>query len=246
MPNPIKLVHLYPTLCSLYGDWANVAVLERHLRDLGLEVTVEKVETVAQADLQNAAFVFMGAATEKSQKAALADLMTRRDEIVSLAEAGVPMLFTGCSFELLGRQVIDADGRVYEALGLCAFHSVEGEKRIVGDVYGASSLYDAPVVGFMNKCSRTVGVETPLLSALSLGFGNSEDLGGEGVVAGSVVGTHLTGPVLVKNPLLLRHFAAAICRRAGAAVPETWPAYPYEEQGYAITARELRKRFEKA
>ncbi|MBU5625895.1 hypothetical protein KQI82_02950 [Oscillibacter sp. MSJ-2] len=241
----MKLVHLYPDLCSLYGDWANVAVVQRHLTDLGLEVQVERCASCRQSDFSGADFVFMGASTEKSQKAVLEDFRCCGDALRRAAEDGVPMLFTGCSFELLGEDVTDASGSVHSCLGLSPFHSVEGTKRIVGDVYGATGLYDAPVVGFMNKCSRITGVETPLLTGLSLGFGNSDDLGPEGLLLRHVAGTHLTGPVLVKNPRLLRWFLETICQRAGAELPDEWPIYPYEEQGYDITVRELRKRFEK-
>lgn len=241
----MKLLHLYPDLCSLYGDWANVAVLQRHLQDLGCDVAIERCSEAGAADLSGADFVFMGASTEGAQKAALKDLLPRSSAVKEAVDSGVPMLFTGCSFELLGTELIDTAGNVYPCIGAASFHTVEGERRIVGDVYGATSLYDQPVVGFMNKCSRTVGVDTPLLSSLSLGFGNSEEGGSEGVVLQTTVGTHLTGPVLVKNPGLLQWFVEAICRRAGVELPEKLPAYPYEEQGYAITARELRRRFEK-
>ena len=71
----VKIIHFYPDLMSLYGSWANVALLRRHLEDLGNTVTVEAVLPGQTADLTDADFLYLGAGTERAQKAALADLV---------------------------------------------------------------------------------------------------------------------------------------------------------------------------
>ena len=37
----VKIVHFYPDLMSLYGSYANVAVLRRRLEAMGCAVTVQ-------------------------------------------------------------------------------------------------------------------------------------------------------------------------------------------------------------
>ena len=115
----------------------------------------------------------------------------------------------------------------------------------MGDVYATTPLYGPAVVGYMNKCAVISGVETPLLSSLNMGFGNETEKGPEGYHADNVFASELTGPLLVKNPLMLGAVIAAIYRRRGTALPEDIPAYPYEEQGYAITEQQLRLRWDK-
>ena len=122
------------------------------------------------------------------------------------------------------------------------FTVTETKKRIVEDVIGDCPYAGAPLVGFMNKCSHITGVETPLLTACEMGFGNDAPGGAEGICFHQVLGTHLTGPVLVKNPALSRAVIRAILARRGAEEPQEWPAYPYEEQGYQVTLQELRRR----
>ena len=39
----IRIFHFYPDLMSLYGSYANVAVLKRYLEALGCAVSVERV-----------------------------------------------------------------------------------------------------------------------------------------------------------------------------------------------------------
>ena len=80
----LRIVHFYPDLMSLYGSYANVALLRRHLEDLGNTVTVETVDYGQAADIASADFVFMGAGTERSQKAALADFARFAEEIRAL------------------------------------------------------------------------------------------------------------------------------------------------------------------
>lgn len=240
----IRIIHLYPDLMSLYGSYANVSVLKRRLEAMGNTVTAETVVPGQEADLSNADFLFMGAGTERSQKAALADFARFGGTVKALAEDGAAMLFAGTAMELLGKSITDADGKVYDGIGLAGFASVQGKKRFVEDVYGTTALFPEPVVGFMNKCSVITGVETPLLDSLSLGFGNDGETRPEGIHWKNVFASELTGPILVKNPRLLDAVVSAIYQRRGEALPEDRPVDRWAEDGYAITAELLRLRAE--
>ncbi len=241
----LKIIHFYPELMSLYGSYANVALLRRHLEDLGNTVTVETVDYGQDADIANADFLYMGAGTERSQKAALADFARFGDAVKAAAQSGTTLLFAGTAMELLGKSITDADGKTYHGIGLTSYTSTQGKRRIVGDVYGTTSLYPAAVVGFMNKCSIIQGVDSPLISLCSMGFGNEREGSPEGYHSGSVFASHLTGPILVKNPMLLAAVIASIYKHRGQPLPETVPTYPAEEQAYAITAQQLKLRCEK-
>lgn len=63
--------------------------------------------------------------------------------------------------ETLGASVTGAAGRVWPGLALADFTTVETERRVPEDVVALSALWDAPAVGFMNKCSVTRGITTP-------------------------------------------------------------------------------------
>ena len=154
------------------------------------------------------------------------------------------MLFAGSAMELLGRRITDQQGKDWEALGLAGFFSRETEKRFVEDVYGVCPLFPEPIVGFQNKSAVITGIETPLLSSLAMGYGNDGEKRPEGYQKGNVFASALTGPILVKNPALLREVARRVLAHAGAETPETIPLDEALEQGYAVTAEQLRKRAE--
>lgn len=97
------------------------------------------------------------------------------------------------------------------------------------------------MVGFVNRCSVITGVETPLVTSMDMGHGNEGPCGPEGYHQGSVFASQLTGPILVKNPALLKVMVQAIYRHRGETCPEI-PVDGYMAQGWAITAEQLKAR----
>ncbi len=242
MDREVRIVHLYPDVMNLYGEYANLAVLRRHLETLDIAVLVEKVLYEDSTDFAAADFIYMGAGTERAQKAVLTCLPELAESLKGAVGRGVPLLFTGNAMEILGVSVTDANGKVWPALGLADFTTAETDRRDPGDVIAHTPLLDSPVVGFMNKCSLTAGVASPLFARLSLGFGNEAPNGPEGYAEGSILATHLTGPVLVKNPALLEMVIRRLFAYKGWDVPEPLPALPYEREAWTVTLRELQGR----
>jgi len=235
----LTILHLYPDCMSLYGEYANVAVLCRHLEAMGVSVTVETALFEDRPDFGRAGFIYMGAGAERTQKAALTALLPHRDALKAAIDRGAVVLFTGNAMELLGASVTDAAGKVWPCLEFADFATVETDKRDPGDVIAHTSLWEGAVVGFMNKCSVTKGVDAPLFDRLTLGLGNEADKGPEGYVSGNAFATHLTGPMLVKNPeftdLLIRRMFAA----KGWELPERLPDLPWERKAHQVTVMEL-------
>lgn len=240
----LNILHFYPDLMSLYGSYANVSVLKRTLETMGNTVNVTPVLPGQAADLSAADFLYMGAGTERAQKAALTDFVRFADALKNAAESGVTMLFAGNSMELLGKTVTDDTGTVYDALGLADFTSVQRKKRFVEDVYGHTDLFEEAMVGFINKCSVISGVDTPLLTSMDMGYGNEAPHGPEGYHQNNVFASQLTGPILVKNPALLKTVITAIYQHRGEPASEI-PVDDYMAHGWAITAEQLKARCQK-
>lgn len=238
----LNLMHLYPDLMSLYGSYANVLALKRALEGLGNTVTVTAVRPGEAADLSQADFLFMGAGTERAQKAALADFARFGEAVKAAAQDGCAMLFCGTAMELLGKTITDAEGKAYAGIGLADFTSTQEKRRKVEDVLGHTDCFAEPIVGFLNSCTRVSGVTTPLLTALDLGAGNEGEHTPEGFHEKNVFGSALTGPILVKNPRLLDLVVEAIYARRGETLPAERPRDHWAEDGYTVTVRELQKR----
>lgn len=233
----LKLLHLYDEVMNLYGEYANVSLLARYLTDLGHSVRVETLSLYEKKDISGYDFYYMGAGTERRQKLVLPQLLQYREALLEAKRRGAVLLFTGNAFELLGKAVTDAEGKRYDCLGFADFESNETKRRITGDVI--ARIENDRVVGFMNKCGHTTGAKQPLFH-VEFGFGNEERCGDEGWYDGKCFGTHLTGPLLVKNPSMLKRVAKALLGDAFADTVQ----YPYMERGYEMTLAELTKRME--
>lgn len=234
----IKLLHLFDDAMSLYGEYANLMILQRYLSEQGHSVHVDQLHLHEKKDISGYDLYFMGAGTERKQKLALAQLKQYADVLKTAFESEKVLLFTGNSFEMLGKSITDVAGKCHEGLGLFSFETVESNSRIVGDCLGRSDLFSAPVVGFMNKCSKTTGIASPLFR-LQMGFGNDSQKGSEGLQEKNLFATHLTGPVLVKNPSLLQEIA----KRLVGEIDESH-TLPYLQESYETTAKALQKRLE--
>ncbi len=244
----LTILHLYPDCMSLYGEYANVAVLRRHLEAAGVSVTVETALFEDTPDFEHADFIYMGAGTERTQKAVLSALLPHKDALKAAIGWGAVVLFTGNAMELLGASITQEEsGKVWPCLGFADFTTVETGYRTPEDVVAEAELWEGDVVGFMNKCSSTRGVKTPLFR-VEVGYeGNTGDPDlelddgddGEGYVDGNVFATHLTGPVLVKNPDFVDFLIKRIFASKGWTLPETLPILPYEREAYAVTRKEL-------
>ena len=183
----------------------------------------------------------IGAGMESSQKAALSDLLPHRGELASAIGQGSVLLFTGNAFELLGSSITDVSGREYPALGFSKFTVQETDARITGDVICQCAQIKEPVVGFVNKCTLIKGIEAPLFT-VSMGPGNQAGDPREGLCLGNVFGTHLTGPILVKNPSFLDYITDLLGKRQQPQFELSPMDNPHPLRAYEITLQELTKR----
>ena len=237
----LTILHLYPDCMSLYGEYANVMVLRRHLEAMEVSVTAEAALFEDEPPFERADFIYMGAGTERTQKAALAALLPHREALKAAIDRGAVVLFTGNAMELLGKSITEEEsGKIWPCLGLAEFTTEETGYQVQGDVVARTSLWGSFAVGFMNKRSETYGVTTPLFQLVERGPGNAGDgEPEEGYVDGNVFATHLAGPILVKNPDFTDFLIKRIFAAKGWEAPERLPDLPWEREAYAVTLKEL-------
>ena len=227
----MRLLHLYPNLMNLYGDYGNIVVLKRHLEDLGLEVEVDTRETDDIISFDRYDFVYIGSGTEDNQLVALKDLRHFEKKLKAYIESVKPMLLTGTAMELLGKSINDTEG-----LGILDFTVEVTDRRYSGDVIVHNDEI-GDVVGFINKSSLITGGEDNKLFDYEFKDNNLNDNNYEGYRYSNVFGTHIIGPVLVKNPCFMNRIVKML---AGNKYKEI--DYPYEKEAYDVTLHELRKR----
>jgi len=211
----IKLLHLYNDLMNLYGDWGNAAVLERELSCRGCEVLAHKKSVGDDIDFSAYDFIYIGSGTERSQLACMRDLVRYKDVFLEQIEAGVPVLATGNSHEIFGSAVTDCNGKKHEMLGLLDFETVQSAARVTGDCMCEPKipLCNDKLIGFINRAggSQEGDIERPFF--IRPGEGAGFEACNEGIVYKNLLGTYMTGPLLVRNPPMLKYFADLIYKK---------------------------------
>jgi len=227
---PLNIVAILPELLGSNGDAANARVLAQRAGWAGLPAEVVPVRSVADLPEQVDAVV-IGSGTDAQLIPVREILLGMADKLRDWATAGIPILAVGTGLELLSWGIELPDGSVVEGLGLVAGRAVPRTGRAAGDLVVTSK--HGRLIGFENHARSFVGAEASSLGTVVSGVGNGA--GAEGVVMGNVVGTHLHGPVLAKNPGLADHLLRAIFATRGVEYAQTERAA--EVDGIAKAAR---------
>ncbi|MCL2200693.1 MAG: hypothetical protein FWB75_01915 [Oscillospiraceae bacterium] len=202
-----KILHIYHDLMSLYGDWANAEVLAMELRTRGHETVIDKKSIGAEVDFGAYDFLYIGSGTERSVLACLNDIRPRKEALLKRIEEGMHVLATGNSHEIFGKAITGTDGTRHEALGLLNFETTQGNTRTTGDCVIKASFIPEKLIGFINRAGIGQSGNTDRPFQLELGAGSSDKSKEEGILYNNLLGTYITGPVLVRNPPLLKYFA---------------------------------------
>jgi CobQ-like glutamine amidotransferase family enzyme len=235
---PFTIVTLAPSLLNTNGDAQNADVLARRLRWAGHDAVVVAVEDAGELPDRVDA-VIIGSGSDSTLEAARARLLTMHDELRRWGTEGVPILAIGTGWELLSWGVEAADGSVVEGLGVLPGRAVPRDGRATGDLVIRSPRF-GHLVGFENHARDYVQAEASPLGRIVSGSGNGRDAGQEGVVMGWVLGTHLHGPVLAKNPAMADAIIAEVVARAGEVYEPGERAAVVD--GYAEAARRAQLR----
>lgn len=227
----MKILHWYHDLMNLYGDYGNMEVLKKHLEDQGEEVLIDRKSLKEDVCPEDYDMIYIGSGTEKKQEMARADILRYRKDLKLFIEEGGLLLATGNAMELFGKTI---DGK--EALNILPFETVLTKDRYTGDaILHNDEMGD--IVGFINKCSLIQGGKENALFTYSFRDVNLKDNDWEGFVYKNLYGTHVIGPLLVKNPAFMKRVMTILLEKKGKTLKPV--SYPYEEKSYQVTLNAL-------
>lgn len=187
-----------PDLLDLHADSGNAAVLQARARWEGIDARITPVRSVD--DIPDSTDVWIvGDGDDDLLPTALGELLLFDAALADGVAGGQSLLAVGLGLHLLAGTVEHRPGEWRSGAGILA-----GEAWILPRRASTELVADSPwgpVVGFENHVRgyRPHGDERPW-GAVRAGVGNGD--GTEGVVIGTVIGTHLHGPVLAHTPEL--------------------------------------------
>ncbi|MDD3853661.1 MAG: glutamine amidotransferase [Syntrophomonadaceae bacterium] len=213
------IAHLYPELMNLYGDRGNIICLQKRLEWRGYNSYIEAISPGCQIEFNQYDMIFMGAGSDREQKLVVNELVHNCSDLKLEIEQGLPALFVGGAYQLLGKYYESSDGVQMPGLNLLDFYTQREQNRLIGNIVLAASLHGQPftVAGFENHAGRTYleDKEIKALGRVISGFGNNGEDEQEGIWYKNLIATYLHGPLLPKNPILADYFIEVMMNRKG-------------------------------
>ena len=193
----IYIANLYNDLMNLYGDNGNLKALRYAFNSQGINAVIENITIGGSFNLDKYDIIYIGSGTENNEDIVLKDIVKHKKEIKEYIENNKFIIATGNSIELFGKTIDDK-----KALNIFKYTSKRVDKRIVGDVFTTIDGINDKIIGFQNRGSIIENNEYPLH--------NEDD--NLGVKYKNFYGTYVIGPILVRNPELLKDIVSNVIK----------------------------------
>jgi lipid II isoglutaminyl synthase (glutamine-hydrolysing) len=239
--------HLYPEYLNIYADRGNIAVFERRMAWRGIELEYRTIGLGDEVRPGEHDLYYVGGGQDREQALIAPDLAAKGPALIDAVEAGAAFLAVCGGYQLLGRSYRDRSGAELPGIGLLPYHTVAGERRMIGDVLLECELDPGEprtLAGFENHAGRTyLDEDAEPLGRVVSGFGNNGQDGFEGCRLGAAVGTYLHGPLLPRNPWLADWLIARGLARRNGEIPDLEPLPDdLESSARAVSAERARSR----
>lgn len=209
----MKIEYLYPEICCLYGEHANVTYIERSVP--GCEVIGTSVnEKPKFLDAQDIDLVYMGTMTEESQEIVIDRLRPFLGGIRSAVERGQFFLITGNAMEVFGHEIKDvgklvfvkSGGGTVKGLGLINIRTERDMLNRYNSLW-LGSYEGIRLTGLRSQFTRSfyTGEPEPLFKT-ERGPGLSPDTDMEGYRHNNFCATYSLGPLMIMNPPFMVRF----------------------------------------
>ena len=206
----MKIEILYPEICNLYGDLANIRYLKECLPQAEIiETPLQSRPAFADAPVD---LVYMGTTTENGQILALEQLRLIRESIFERIREGGNFLITGNAMELFGASIEEDGEEVARGLGvfpgIARRSSINRFNSLFLGTFDTAEEEPIRIVGYKSQFGHTFGPEKEgegtlesmaLFSALR-GPGMNRYAKGEGIRINNFLATYVIGPLLILNP----------------------------------------------
>lgn len=193
----ITIAHLYYDLLNLYGECGNVRILKKILEEQNVDVVVKFLTVDDKLNFEDYDFVYMGMGIEDNLKIANKHLKKYKKDIQKYIEDGKYFICTGNSYELFGKEIA-FESETIKTLGIFDYKSKILEERKIMEISAKTDIIDKELIGFMNTGSTNDNEKENFLKNIN----NTDE--NEGIIYNNFIGTYLIGPLLVRNPELLK------------------------------------------
>ena len=139
----LRLVHFYPDLLNLYGDYGNILAIQRRAEWRGIEVSITNIDlnTDTNLDIKQFDIAFMGGGQDRQQVRVADDFLARKEKINEAVDDGLVILAICGGYQLLGKSYESSEAEQIPGLGILNVEtraqtrkSKEKQQRLIGNL----------------------------------------------------------------------------------------------------------------
>lgn len=213
-----KIGWLFPDSLYLHGDRGNVLALERMARLAGYDVIIEKIDFRTE-DFTPTDYDFLFCSPgEIAVFASIIDwLKPYTLALKGYIQTGRPLLVTGNSIGLWGKEILRDDQSVLKGLEIIDVTTKENHAVYGDDLHFTCTVNNETmdIIGSQIQMADFLIHHEKPFGQLHYGYGNTGKDQQEGVQLKNAVFTNTLGPVLVLNPWLTREFVKIMAANQG-------------------------------
>ena len=234
----INILNLYGEALDLNGDGKNIKAFEKRLSEMGYEFETKTLGVGDEIELSDFDIVFMTHGKPHNVSALSEHFIKYKDKILNYIESGKTFVATGSSNMLFGKSFSMLDGKTYNGIGLFDCEAEEFDGLYVSDaVIVPEFAPEEKMFGIYYRC-ESVKFNTPnehrLFKVLKADEGKGSVGEGEGCRYKNLFATWCLGPVLVRNPIMMKEVLHCVL---GEDYRET--DFSLEEKAVKMTIEEL-------
>lgn len=234
----VKILNLYGEALDLNGDGKNITAFEKRIAEMGYEYETTVLGVGDEIDVSEYDIVFMTHGKPHNVSAISEHFTKYKDNIKENVEKGKVFVVTGSSNMLLGKSFSMLDGKTYSGIGLFDCTAEEFDSLYVSDaVLVPEFAPEEKMFGTYYRC-ESVKFDTPnenrLFTVIKADLGKGSVGSGEGCRYKNLFATWCLGPVLVRNPLMMKEVLHCVL---GEDYRET--DFSLEEKAVKMTIEEL-------
>ena len=208
----IYIAHLYYDLMNLYGEDGNIMALVKAFNDQDMNTEVVNLTIGDKIDFTKYDIYYMGMGTEANQLLVIEDLIKYKDKIEDSINNDKHFIFTGNSYELLGKYIEKNDNKKVETLGLFDFYSKTLDTRISGEEVLECDFLNEPIIAFQNRQCVLNNNDNHLFKIVN-GHADNYKSHYEGLHYKNLYATYNLGPLLIRNPLFKDHIIKEVLEK---------------------------------
>lgn len=204
MANILRIGWLFPNTLYLHGERGNILAIKAEGIRRGYSVEVHQITLdTKDFDPMNYDFLFCAPGEIVHFQEIVRFLTPHKNTLTTFIETR-PLLVTGTSIAIFGKQIYRCEDYTFSGLGLLDIDCAEN-KRVYGDDLYFTCSYNGKemaVIGCQIQMMDLDIREETSFGLLKYGYGNTGKTTQEGVIKSQGIFTNTLGPVLVCNPWL--------------------------------------------